>query len=329
MTTPLFHPTLSEPGAPDHVAPLQILLAWLTRVNEWHIKRSIRHLEKGKSTRVIPPLYTSRVQVQDDGPGRCEWQDAAAAINAGAATPEALVAWRCAELNAFSHQADPVITQVWLDAPTLAKFGVPVAGDGAWTTIVRVKHRDGTLEDPAERILGRPATPRLASAQHTKPLIDLTLPDTDDDAHFAPLQIALEALTRIDEWQIRKSLEAARVGAAPMPPMLYESGVYYQEEPPGHEDWLDVWSALKQGNADCEDLAAWRCAELRVLGVPAEPVIKYQWIPREMMIKQGYPANKLPAKGLWLVHCCVRLPDGQIEDPSKILGMGGNFMQRI
>ncbi len=58
-------------------------------------------------------------------------------------------------------------------------------------------------------------------------------------------------------------------------------------------------------------------------------MIKWQWIPRETMIKQGYPASKLPARGVWLVHCCVRWPDGSVEDPSKILGMGGQFMERI
>jgi hypothetical protein len=48
-----------------------------------------------------------------------------------------------------------------------------------------------------------------------------------------------------------------------------------------------------------------------------------------VMIAQGYPADKLPSRGVWLVHCCVRYPDGSIEDPSKILGMGGNFTDRI
>ncbi len=47
------------------------------------------------------------------------------------------------------------------------------------------------------------------------------------------------------------------------------------------------------------------------------------------MIKQGYPAKSLPPDGVYLVHCVVRFPDGRIEDPSKILGMGGQFMERI
>ncbi len=48
----------------------------------------------------------------------------------------------------------------------------------------------------------------------------------------------------------------------------------------GHEDWLDAPAVLRQRHADCEDLAAYRAAELRVAGVDCEPVIKWQWIPR-------------------------------------------------
>jgi hypothetical protein len=164
----------------------------------------------------------------------------------------------------------------------------------------------------------------------TTPLFHLSLPNTDDAAHFAPLQIALEGLTRINEWHIRRSLRrVARGQSSTVIPPLYASGVVYREEEPDHEDWLDVPAVLRQGFADCEDLAAYRTAELRVAGVDAEPVIKWQWVPRERMIQQGYPEAKLPGKGVWLVHCCVRWPDGRIEDPSRILGMGGQFMERI
>jgi hypothetical protein len=164
----------------------------------------------------------------------------------------------------------------------------------------------------------------------TTPLFHLTLPDTGDASHFVPLQIGLEGLARINEWHIRRSLRSYEKGLSnTVIPQLYASGVYYAEEAPGREDWLDAPAVLRQGFADCEDLAAYRAAELRVAGFDVEPVIKWQWIPRELMIRQGYPADKLPSKGVWLVHCCVRWPDGRIEDPSRILGMGGQFMERI
>jgi hypothetical protein len=164
----------------------------------------------------------------------------------------------------------------------------------------------------------------------TKPLFHLSLPETDDAGHFVPLQIALEGLTAINEWHMRRSLRSIEKGiAATVIPPLYASGVRYKEEAPGHEDWLDAPAVLKQRHADCEDLAAYRAAELRVAGVDCEPVIKWQWIPRAMMIRQGYPAKTLPPDGVYLVHCVVRFPDGRIEDPSKILGMGGQYMERI
>jgi hypothetical protein len=164
----------------------------------------------------------------------------------------------------------------------------------------------------------------------TTPLFHLSLPDTDDASHFVPLQIALKGLMEINIWHIRRSLRRAIKGLddGVIPP-IYASGVVYREEAPGHEDWLDVPAILRQGHADCEDLAAWRAAELRVAGYDVDPVIKWQWIPRDLMIKQGYPASKLPQDGIWLVHCCVRWPDGRIEDPSKIMGMGGEYLEKI
>lgn len=102
-------------------------------------------------------------------------------------------------------------------------------------------------------------------------------------------RIALAALTALDE----QLLSAGRV------PALYSSGVKYRREKP------DVWSTAdicwRRGYGDCEDLAAWRCAELRLSGVRATVE------PKEMR----------PRK--W--HAVVRHPDGRIEDPSRRLGM--------
>lgn len=178
----------------------------------------------------------------------------------------------------------------------------------------------------------------------TTPLFHLSLPDTEDASHFAPLQIALEGLTAINEWHMRRAIRRFEKGKAPrieIPP-LYHSGIYYKEEAPGHEDWLDAPAVLRQGFADCEDLAAYRCAELRVAGhTDCEPVIKWQKIPKRLMVQNGYPAQTIPPGGVWLVHCCVRYPEirdpwtnevlrpEHIEDPSKILGMGGSYTSRI
>jgi len=111
----------------------------------------------------------------------------------------------------------------------------------------------------------------------------------------------LHALTRID---LRIILAAhGKI------PLLYESGVRYEAEPEGQEDWLDVLSCLSERDAgrgsDCEDLASWRAAELQAQGIAAHPV--FVW--RKMN------------NGSHLYHIVVRWPDGRIEDPSRKLGM--------
>lgn len=86
-------------------------------------------------------------------------------------------------------------------------------------------------------------------------------------------------------------------------PRLYASGVRYKREPrPVIEKFQRIPSILRARSGDCEDLAAWRCAELRFFdGVHAVP-----WI-----------INPRPR----LFHVQVRLPNGRIEDPSAKLGM--------
>ena len=84
-------------------------------------------------------------------------------------------------------------------------------------------------------------------------------------------------------------------------PSLYTSGVRYRREPTAREQWQTALETARLGYGDCEDLVAYRCAELRMKGVRAEP---YCYAPRP-----------------GLIHCQVRLPGGKIEDPSKRLGM--------
>lgn len=169
------------------------------------------------------------------------------------------------------------------------------------------------------------------------PLIHLSLPDSDGPEHFAPLQIALEGMTKVNEWHIARALKKAMKGEGKPIPPLYASGVRYQEDPPGHEDWRDCYGVMQRGVGDCDQLTSWRTAELRVAGIDAEPVLKWQWIPRDVFIKSQKSekdrrewARKLGnQKGVWMVHCLVRYPDGEIEDPSKILGMGGSYTNGI
>lgn len=110
------------------------------------------------------------------------------------------------------------------------------------------------------------------------------------------VQTMLEGLTRVNVDELR---------ANPNLPDLYKCGVRYQREPDGVNRWLTYVEVLARKVADCEDLACARAALLRVrYGEPGAHV-----------------SVKFVHQGLW--HVRVVRQNGQIEDPSRILGMGG------
>lgn len=92
----------------------------------------------------------------------------------------------------------------------------------------------------------------------------------------------------------------------PVPPIL-RSGVHWQPDefrgkPAETWDNLDIVRA--RGYGDCEDLASWAAAELRVTKkIPARAIVRPSTTPGVA----------------W--HCVVELPGGQILDPSVKLGM--------
>lgn len=155
--------------------------------------------------------------------------------------------------------------------------------------------------------------------------LDLPESDPSDVAsvrhRFEPLVIALEALTAANEWHLRNAIREGR----PLP-RLYDSGVFYEEEPPGQEDWLDYPTLLKLGKGDCEDLGCALTAERRVYdGIPSRPVLRWKYITSDYLRRNGYPAKILPRDGIYLIHILSQLPDGTLEDPSKVLGMRGDY----
>lgn len=91
----------------------------------------------------------------------------------------------------------------------------------------------------------------------------------------------------------------------PNTPRLYESGVRYRREPPGREEWEPIPIVLQKRHGDCEDLASWRAAELRVSGEDEGARVH---------VYQSAPTT-------W--HVVVKRGDGSIEDPSRKLGMRG------
>jgi hypothetical protein len=106
----------------------------------------------------------------------------------------------------------------------------------------------------------------------------------------------LEALTHINCAWLRENDRT---------PWLYESGVHYQEEPEGRDEWQDIPETIARGEGDCEDLACWRLAELRVRSrEDAMPFVKHTVYGDRT-----------------IYHVAVRRSDGRIEDPSRVLGM--------
>jgi hypothetical protein len=103
--------------------------------------------------------------------------------------------------------------------------------------------------------------------------------------------------------------------AFPQTPPLYKAGVIYKPEKHiGNskrvieygEEWQTIPWVIFRGYGDCEDLGAWRSAELNARqGIRALPFIKIRRMPT----------------GFWRAHVVVQYPDGRIEDPSAKLGM--------
>lgn len=112
-------------------------------------------------------------------------------------------------------------------------------------------------------------------------------------------------------------------------PPLYRSGVLYARDPPGVISLADAPTVFARKWGHCAHLSGWLCAELNEQGTDA--TIRFKWQPRKDWRGQMY-------------HVQVRLPksmgpgdpglgqiddetndEGQILDPSRMLGMGQMF----
>lgn len=121
---------------------------------------------------------------------------------------------------------------------------------------------------------------------------------------FVPPELASWVLRHLLEAQVRINVEAHQRGYR-LPP-LYTSGVRYEREPRGQERWLSAPWIYELGAGDCEDLACARAAELRLAGLPAFA------IPKAPTARVG---------GGKLYHIIVDRTGGELEDPSRRLGM--------
>ena len=146
-------------------------------------------------------------------------------------------------------------------------------------------------------------------------------------------------LLRIVVASNRLEMRAARKRGKPYPP-LYESGVVYCREPwSGRiEEFADCGTVYERGWGDCDDLCAFRLAELLEAGErPARPCsrhlvshpkcracvpgadIRIYW--RGCDRHQAQPKNGCAECRGKPMHVEVRRADGSIEDPSRFLGL--------
>ena len=111
------------------------------------------------------------------------------------------------------------------------------------------------------------------------------------------------------------ALDRCYLARHPNTPALFQSGVRYREQltqggvRTGVETWWDIPTVQARGEGSCEDLAAWRVAELLAAGFPARPFIHSK------------------KRGDWTIfHVVVRVRQSlyapeEEEDTSYLLGM--------
>lgn len=132
--------------------------------------------------------------------------------------------------------------------------------------------------------------------------IGLSGPELNDEKLFAEFVVA----------QLESLVPAARLQMQRLPP-LYQSGIRFRPEPEGTESFVLPLVTYSRGFGDCAHLSLIRVAELRNAREKAGFRIKWS--------TQLHPVTRLPVR---LFHVQVRRRDGNIEDPSQLLGMPSN-----
>lgn len=149
----------------------------------------------------------------------------------------------------------------------------------------------------------------------------------------------------------RVLLRLAKRSGKPYPP-LYRSGVEYRPEPwtgisvhesngdehtmKGVDEFANIRTVFARGWGDCDDLCAWRLAEVLEAGKQADARVYWRYFVadpsapngRRRLSKQNALAAKRAGERLiTIMHCEVRFApkpgekSGRIEDPSRYLGL--------
>ena len=353
MITPKVHLTLPEHFDEDdrdeerHFAPIIPLLEGLIKVNEWHLRRSLRRAQKGLA-RPIPPLYVSGVRYKEDKPGEENWKDIPAVLADGHGDCLPLSTLVVRQLG-DGVQASGIAREL---VPMLAlKAGDRIMGDGAWTTVRDVcvtggkrllaLHLDNgcqlrcSPEHKLFRLMGntreeiRAGEVKISDALASPVTMPRLVGEPPNWLKTPPT--VLRAIANIARVNRNVAHRVERVVEEDDRELCMDittdSGNF----------WLPESDVLVH---NCDRLVAWRVAELRVAGHQADPLIKWRTVPKEVMIGLGHPAHMVPEQGIQMVHVCVGLPGWQryaqlyeqnplVEDPSKRLGMGGSYTSKV
>lgn len=145
--------------------------------------------------------------------------------------------------------------------------------------------------------------------------------------HAAALLRMLECFCQIAEGYYR---------SIPTLPSVYDA-VFYREDPPGVQRWLDAATLLDEGYGDCKSLVPARVGELRVrYGIRAVPTVSWYrdritGVARfhTVVCRLDNDETDLPpgiesSNSILWVSKNGRL----IEDPSAVTGMTGRYFGR-
>lgn len=97
----------------------------------------------------------------------------------------------------------------------------------------------------------------------------------------------------------------------PGTPHPYRAGIRYVREAAGSEEWQGIAQVLQARGGDCEDLSAYLCAWHVVRD--GRCAVRLLWRTFDELGEDGHTT--------W--HVQTKLASGQVEDPSKRLGMEG------
>ena len=112
------------------------------------------------------------------------------------------------------------------------------------------------------------------------------------------LEAAVTGLGWICWSQMEDPANAGRI------PALYGGRIRYEREQGGREEWQTALDTARLGYGDCEDLAGYLLGQLYLAGETKARARVIRITPT-------------------LRHVLVARGSGRLEDPSKILGMGG------